>query len=366
MSDQQKKIEQLEHEVKLLKEEVRQSARMKRLWQASNEKLKQARARQAALQSELEARLQEIEKARALLESIASNDKAIIENMSEGVMITSPQGVIQEVNPAFERITGYDAEEAVGKTPSLLSSGRHPARFYEQFWMDITNSSTWRGEFTNCNAAGDIYIQDTSVTKVMDWNGRVINFVAVIQDITEKKHYEEQLRALALYDNLTGLSNRRLFREHMITALHLAKRRDLRFAILFIDLDGFKPVNDKFGHEAGDQVLKTLARRLKHCLRESDEASRFGGDEFTMLLTIINSMEDAQVAAQRVLSVLGQPIDVEGHQVVLGASIGLAMFPDDGTDYDSLMKVADARMYQAKRAGKGAICFGQDCVEKAE
>jgi diguanylate cyclase (GGDEF)-like protein/PAS domain S-box-containing protein len=356
VSKEEQRIEELEHELRLLREEVNQSARMKRLWQASNEKLKQARARQLALQKELEERLLELEKARSLLESIASNDKAIIENMSEGVLITSPDGIIQEVNPAFESITGYAAAEVIGKSPAMLKSGRHPQGFYEQFWFDLKEKSGWRGEFTNVNAAGEIYIQDTSITQVKDWNGRTVNYVAVIQDITEKKRNEEKLRALALRDNLTGLSNRRLFKEHVSTALRLATRRELRFAILFIDLDGFKPINDRFGHDAGDRVLKVLAQRIKFCLRESDEASRFGGDEFTMLLTAIDTADDARVAAQRVLSVLKQPIECEGEDVTLGASIGIAMYPDDGGDYDGLIKRADERMYRAKNAGKGCIC----------
>ena len=350
------RIAELEHEVKLLREEVRQSARIKRLWQESSEKLKRARREQLLLQGEIENRLAELEKARVLLESIASNDKAIIESMSEGVMITSPEGIIQEVNPAFETITGYQADQVIGDTPSLLKSGRHPVRFYQRFWHELKTSSRWRGEFTNLNANGEIYIQDTSITRVVDWNGKVVNYVAVLQDVTEKRHQEEQLRALALHDNLTGLSNRRLFKEHLLTALHLARRRDLRFGVLFIDLDGFKPINDALGHDAGDKVLRVLARRIKQCLRESDEASRFGGDEFTMLLTDIESMADARVAAERVLAALRRPIDLDGSEVALGASIGIALFPRDGLNYETLVKVADNRMYLAKRAGKGRIC----------
>ena len=358
MTDQSRcesEVTALQQEIKLLQEQVRQTARVKRLWQNSNEKLKKARDQQQLLQRDLENKIREIEKARLLLESIASNDRAIIANMSEGVMITSPEGNIRQVNPAFEKITGYSASQVIGKNPNFLRSGKHDREFYRTLWQSLIETSRWQGEITNRNASGEIYIQDTSITAVRDWNGETVNFVAVMQDVTSKREYEKQLRELALYDNLTGLANRRLFREQVTTALHMANRREINFAILFIDLDGFKPVNDTYGHEAGDYVLQQIALRLKKCLREDDEASRFGGDEFIMLLSKIECPEDAQKAAMRLLENLSLPISWKGRSISISASIGIAIYPQDGEDYDTLIKAADDRMYNAKQEGKARV-----------
>lgn len=360
MADQSKceqELLALRQEVRLLQQEVRQSARVKRMWQHSNERLKKSREEQLATQKELEKKISELEKARHMLENIASNDMAVIENMSEGIMITNPEGIITQVNPAFEKITGYSADQVIGKNPNVLNSGKHHADFFADMWQTLQASSSWKGEIFNRCANGDLYIQDTSITEVSDWNGHTINYVSVIQDVTAQRHYHEELKELALYDNLTGLANRRLFKEQVNTALHMARRRDIIFAILFIDLDGFKPVNDKYGHEAGDYVLSEFGKRLKQALREDDEACRFGGDEFTMLLSMVESSEDAQKAALRLLDNLLQPISWEEHAISVGASIGIALYPQDGEDYDTLIKSADARMYQAKQKGKGKVRF---------
>lgn len=357
-SDCEKRLHQLEHEIKLLQEETRQSERMKRLLQSSNQRLKAAREKQLVLQRELESKLYEIEKARLLLESIASNDKAVIDTMSEGVMITTPEGLITQVNPAFERITGFPAGMVLGKSPRLLKSGQHDKAFYTALWRELLDHSRWKGEITNRQASGQTYIQETSITAVKDWNGNTVNYVSVMQDVTQRRRNEEKLRELALYDNLTGLANRRLFQEQTITMLHMANRRNLSCAILFFDLDGFKPINDVHGHDAGDHVLSVIAERMRESLRESDAACRYGGDEFAMLLSVADTVEHAIGAAQRLLRKLMQPIHWKSEELVIGASVGVALYPNDGADYRNLLACADARMYQAKQQGKGAVCAG--------
>ena len=357
---EQEQIAELQQEVRLLQQEVKQFARMKRLWQQSNERLVKAREKQLDLQKELEGHIDELEQARSLLETIASNDKAIIENMAEGVMITSPDGIIRQVNPAFETITGYLAEQAIGRNAAMLASGEHETEFFSAMWNELKQHSIWKGEVHNRNAQGEIYIQETSISAVKDWNGDIINYVAVMQDVTQRRRDDERLRELALYDNLTGLANRRLFFERLNTILQMAHRSDISFAVLFIDLDGFKPVNDWFGHDAGDYVLSEFANRLRGLLRESDVASRFGGDEFTLLLSVIDSVEDAQIAANRLLKELQKPMLWKGEEINIGASIGVALYPQDGDDDQSLVKVADARMYRAKHQGKGTICVSDE------
>lgn len=349
-------VEALQEQVRLLQDEVRQAQRMNSLWQHAKEQLKQARKREVVLRNDLEQRTREIEQARNLLDSLASNDRAIIDNMSEGIMITTPRGIIREVNPAFETITGYRASEAVGKSPSLLHSGRHDRAYFDALWQQLKQESRWRGEFINRRASGEIYIQDTSITEVKDWNGDTVNYVAVMQDVTRQRRDQERLKELALYDSLTGLANRRLFREKLSDLIRLAHRNQQRFAVLFVDLDGFKPINDQYGHDAGDYVLKRLARRLQNALRESDSACRFGGDEFTLLLSMLETRRDAEVAATRLLARLMRPLNWRKQPISVGASIGIAIYPDDGETFDALINSADSRMYQAKQLGKAAVC----------
>ena len=184
---EQEQIAELQQEVRLLQQEVKQFARMKRLWQQSNERLVKAREKQLDLQKELEGHIDELEQARSLLETIASNDKAIIENMAEGVMITSPDGIIRQVNPAFETITGYLAEQAIGRNAAMLASGEHETEFFSAMWNELKQHSIWKGEVHNRNAQGEIYIQETSISAVKDWNGDIINYVAVMQDVTQRR-----------------------------------------------------------------------------------------------------------------------------------------------------------------------------------
>jgi len=280
-----------------------------------------------------------------------------VEQSPATIIITAKDGAIEYVNKKFTELTGYEVEEALGKNPRILKSGEHPPRFYEEMWDTILSGKEWRGELCNKKKDGEIYWDQTSISRVMDENGETSHFIAVKEDITERKRLDERIRHMALHDNLTGLPNRRLFRDRINQCIARARRNKKTFALLYIDLDGFKPVNDTLGHEAGDEVLKKVAERLKICMRESDTASRVGGDEFVAILQDIGASEDAELVAQKIITRFSEPFVVCDHKVVVGASIGISVYPTDGTENDVLVKKADAAMYKAKKSGGNMFMY---------
>ena len=269
-------------------------------------------------------------------------------------MITDPRGYIESVNASFTRLTGYTADEVQGRTPAMLKSGKQDAQFYVDMWRTVTETGHWQGELWNRRKDGALFAELLSITALRDDNGKVSRYVGVFNDISTLKQYQEELRYLADHDVLTGLPNRALFAAQTGDALVSARRHGDKFAILFVDLDHFKNVNDSLGHSTGDLLLQQVAQRTQEALRKTDMVARFGGDEFAVLLQRIVDDHDAEAVAQKILSVLGAPFHIGGHELFVTASIGVACYPASGQDVDELLRNADAAMYRAKSAGRNS------------
>ena len=282
----------------------------------------------------------------------------VIETVDEAVMVADPENRIVSVNPAFTAITGYAPEEVVGRNPNILSSGTHPQPFFAELWDTLAASGSWKGEIHNRHKSGAVYVEWLSIKRVCDAAGRLSHYVAVFSDISERKAAEGRMRHLAHYDILTDLPNRTLLSDRLQQALAKAKRdRDghPHLALMFVDLDKFKPVNDDYGHNVGDMLLKEVAQRLLRCVRESDTVARIGGDEFVVLLPSIEAKEDALLVGEKILETLQLPFDLAGHRHRVSASIGIAVYPEHGSDDKSLLKSADIAMYNAKAAGRSNV-----------
>ena len=276
----------------------------------------------------------------------------VFENAAEGIMITTSRGVIEMVNPAFTRITGYSAADAIGQTPTLLRSDRHTPAFYERMWETIDRDGEWQGEVWNRRKSGEVYPEWLNISAVRDDDGAVQHYIGFFFDITELKLSEAQLEHMAHHDALTGLPNRSLLNDRIDTALRRAKRDDHEVALVFLDLDHFKNINDSFGHPVGDEVLKQVGARLLECVRGEDTVARLGGDEFIVLMDDLHESAEAEQAAQRILACLIPPISVDQQEFFVGASLGISVFPQDGETVEELIRNADTAMYQAKHLGR--------------
>ena len=281
----------------------------------------------------------------------------IFETSANAIFVTDAKNKIQRVNPAFSKITGYSLQEVYGKKTSCLSSGQHNQQFYEDMWKDIKDTGHWQGEIWNRRKNGEIYVAWLSISVITNENNIPIQYMAILTDISSLQEEIENVRYLANYDSLTRLPNRMLFHDNLLQAQDRAKQNNRLFALLFIDLDGFKPVNDNLGHAIGDQLLQGVARRLQKCVRETDTVARLGGDEFTIILNDIKKNQDAAKVATDIVQRLQQPFQLGKHQVTISASIGISVYPYDSQEIDSLIKHADMAMYEAKHAGKGRYCF---------
>ena len=271
----------------------------------------------------------------------------------EGIMVTSPDKTIEWVNPAFERITGYHAAEAIGRTPKILNSDRHESDFYQRMWADIDATGTWQGEIWNRRKDGETYPEWLSISSIRDEAGKIEHYLGMFADITTLHQIQERVHRLAYYDGLTGLPNRWLFSDRLERVLTQAKRNRGQAALLYIDLDNFKHVNDSLGHQAGDDLLKSVARRLQACVRESDTLARLGGDEFAQILPSMQStLESATDVAQKLQKEMLESLRVGENELLTTLSIGIALYPEDGEDVQSLLQHADAAMYRAKREGR--------------
>ena len=287
---------------------------------------------------------------------------AIAFEAQEGMIVTDAQGVILRVNRTFMETTGYSAEEAVGQTPDLLRSGRHDAAFYRAMWDAVHRTGIWQGEIWNRRCNGEVYPEWLTITAVKDDSGQTTHYVGTHTDITQRKAAEDEIRHLAFYDSLTLLPNRRLLRDRLHQALAASARNQRQGALLFIDLDNFKTLNDTLGHDIGDLLLKQVALRLTASVRESDTVARLGGDEFVVMLEdlsehIHEAAAQAETVGEKILAVLNQPYWLAGHQHHSTPSIGVALFSDQHHSIDELLKRADLAMYQAKAAGRNALCF---------
>ena len=280
----------------------------------------------------------------------------VIDSAAEAVMVTDAAQGILSVNNAFTRITGYTLAEIAGQTPTLLKSGLHDAAFYKDMWAALTSQDMWQGELENLRKDGSHFTQWTTISAIRDPHGTITNYVSIFSDISDMLASRRRMEQLALHDTLTGLPNRVLLLDRLRHALARAARNGERVALMFIDLDNFKDVNDSLGHDAGDVLLRQMALRLQACIRSQDTLARLGGDEFTILIE--NSAEsEAEMVALRIQSALGQAFSLEGSAVFSSASVGIAFYPEDGDTEQSLMQSADTAMYLAKRRGRNTFCY---------
>jgi len=284
----------------------------------------------------------------------------VFENAAEGIMITDAQGRILDVNESFTMLTEYPREEVVGKNPSILQSGRQDTSFYQTMWSDLTTDGRWVGEIWNRRKGGEVYPEKLSINAVIDDSGKVLNYVGVFSDISGFKESEQRLKYMAYHDPLTGLANRVLFRDRVKHAVESADRNGNKIALLYIDLDHFKTINDTMGHDVGDMLLEYVAYRLKGCVRESDTVARMGGDEFTILLEQLHNRDDVMRVAECILDKMTETFSIANKSIRIGASIGISCYPHDSLDMESLIRLADSAMYHAKGEGKNRIIFFQD------
>lgn len=281
----------------------------------------------------------------------------VFRSTDQGIVVTQRDGTIVEVNGAFERMTGYTREEALGQNPRMLKSGRHEPAFYEGMWRSLLEKGSWEGELWNRRKSGELYGELLTISSVRGADGEIERFVGVFSDVTDRKRNDERMQRLAERDPLTGLPNRSVFRDRLSVAMARARRERARVAVLFVDLDHFKEVNDTMGHEAGDRLLEELSRRLVALVRESDTVSRQGGDEFVLLLGDLADPGSAARVAEGIIADLGAPVRIAGRDVAVTASVGIAVFPDNAEDLDELLRNADTAMYAAKTSGRNRFQF---------
>ncbi len=272
-------------------------------------------------------------------------------------MITDTRPAIINVNPVFSEITGYSAEEVIGKNPNILRSNKQSQEFYANMWKSILETGHWQGEIWNRKKDGTLYAELLTISSVYDDEGKVQNYISLFSDITQLKYQQQALEQMAHFDVLTRLPNRTLFADRFHQAIARCKRNKSLLAIVFLDLDGFKPINDRYGHESGDKVLIEVAKRIKHAIRDEDTASRLGGDEFALLLTGIVSQDQCKQILSRIYQAISRPYSLDDQTLALGVSGGVTLYPLDDGDPDTLLRHADHAMYQAKMAGKNRYHF---------
>jgi diguanylate cyclase (GGDEF)-like protein/PAS domain S-box-containing protein len=284
----------------------------------------------------------------------------VFENASEAIVITDTDANIIDVNQAYTVITGFEKADVLGKNPRIGQSGRHDQAFYELMWKTLLSKDQWSGEIWDRNKQGKIYPKWLTINAVKDKEDQITSYVGIFSDISRIKATEQRLEQLAFYDPLTNLPNRMLFQVRLTLEFEDARRHKKQIAVMFIDLDRFKIVNDTLGHAAGDQLLIEISRRLSECVRKSDTVSRLGGDEFTVILTDIEDGKGVAHIGSKIIFALQKTVAIQEHNVHVGASIGIAIYPDDGEDFDTITKHADVAMYHAKDSGRGNFKFYKD------
>ncbi|GBG12527.1 uncharacterized protein NMK_0058 [Novimethylophilus kurashikiensis] len=281
----------------------------------------------------------------------------IYNSSNEAMMITDAQNTIVATNPAFTALTGYAADDVLGKNPSVLSSGKQDKQFYQAMWETLAQHHYWEGDVWNRKKSGEVYAEWLSISAVQDDDGQVQNYVALFTDITEQKQAADLIWKHANYDALTQLPNRRLFRDRLEQGVKKAERNGDVLALLFIDLDHFKEVNDTLGHQAGDDLLVQVANRITSEVRASDTVARLGGDEFTVILTDLADASRIDRVAQALVDSLAKPFQLGNQEVHVSASIGIIVYPDDARDVHSLLKGADKAMYRSKSEGRNRFTY---------
>lgn len=276
----------------------------------------------------------------------------VFEHAQEGIIIADTRGKIIEANETFLELTGYARDEVIGRNPRFLASGQQDKDFYRDLWNALLEKGLWRGELWNRRKDGRLYVQQTSISTVRGNDGKISHFIGLSNDITELKESQAKLEQMAFYDALTGLPNRRMLSDRLQQAMAFAQRNERLLAICYLDLDGFKPVNDTWGHAAGDRLLVEVAKRLLSCVRGGDTVSRLGGDEFVVLLGNLAHLDECEMALERLRHELCMPFPLPDGEAVLSASIGVTLFPLDSSDVDTLIRHADQAMYVSKQAGR--------------
>ncbi|WP_084190976.1 EAL domain-containing protein [Methylomarinum vadi] len=296
-------------------------------------------------------------------ENLKLSDK-VFQQSQDAILICDQNNSIISINPAFTEITGYSEKEALGKNPGFLSSGRHDREFYSEMWQAILENGYWQGEIWNRRKNGELFPEWLTISVVSDDNGAITNYIAIFSDISLHKESEERIEHLAHYDPVTDLPNRILLRAHVDHELIVSERQNKSFALLFMDLDHFKNINDSLGHTIGDQVLIKVSERLKQILREEDTVARLGGDEFNILLSEANFKGAALVAA-KIINTIARPIHIDHYQLHITASIGISLYPENGQDYETLSKNADTALYQSKHKGRNQFAFFTEEMQQA-
>lgn len=296
----------------------------------------------------------ERKKAQAQMQIAAS----VYESSHEAILVTDADNRIIATNPAFTRLTGYTFEEVAGQDPKIFRSDRHEDSFYEEIWNMLTEEGLWIGEIWDRRKSGEVFLKEMTISTVRDaTTGKVLSHVAMFSDITERKKNEELVWRQANYDAVTGLPNRHMFQDRLRQNSQKLARSGEVMALMLIDLDHFKAVNDSYGHNVGDALLAEVARRLAYCVRAADTIARLGGDEFALILPDLAHPEDAENVARKLLTTLSQPFFCEGESVYVSASIGISIFPHDSNNLNDLFKNADQAMYAAKAAGRNGFSF---------
>lgn len=287
----------------------------------------------------------------------------VFAHTSEALLVTDRDGVIVNVNQAFTQITGYAREEAIGRTPRILKSGWHDEAFYKAMWRAVAERGAWEGEVWDKRKNGEVYPKWLSISSVRDASGLIANYIGAFSDMTERKAAQEKIQYLAHHDPLTSLPNRLLLRDRFNLVLEQVRRSGRKVGFIFLDLDHFKRINDSLGHRVGDQLLIAVVRRLRSCLREADTLSRQGGDEFILLLGDVENREVAGRVAAKVIRALAEPFRIGEHELTTSVSIGIAVAPDDGEDFDSLLQKADTAMYASKEKARGTWSFFEPSMD---
>ncbi len=288
---------------------------------------------------------------------------AVFEHTMDGVLITDAENKIKHVNNSFVDITGYNPEDVIGKSPRIFKSGTHDKQFYVQMWDKLTEDGYWQGEITNRRKNGEIYIEWLSVNAIKNCQGEIENFIGIFSDVTHQRKDAQEHAYLATHDPLTGLSNRLLLNDRLDHALHHAARFNKCVAAIFCDLDDFKPINDTYGHSAGDRILKSVADELKTILRKEDTVCRFGGDEFVILIEELDTFEYLQNVLDKIQKITQKVFTLEETELSVSMSIGAAIYPSDASTPETLLKCADEAMYRSKNTGKNRVSFFQKDIQ---
>ena len=290
--------------------------------------------------------------------------KEVIDSISEAVIITDIDAIIVDVNPAYTKLSGFKREDVLGKSPKIFKSGRHDKKFYKNMWSKILNDGFYKGEIWDRKASGEVFLKDITITAVKDKYGVVKNYVGVFSDVTEERNHKKELQEMAFTDSLTKLSNRLQFKNILIREMEKLIRTKDSAALLLLDLDMFKKVNDTLGHLVGDDLLVEVASRIKSLVRKSDEVSRIGGDEFTIILSSPVQIKNIQYIAQNIIDAISKPFVLNNQEIFIGCSIGISIFPSHFDDVNQLIKSADLAMYRAKEMGRGRYQFFQDSMNE--